>query len=479
MLTPLPEAFLLLSETSSLDMKRQMLQFLLDDIAKCESLTPPPIPDPFSTDISSFVEHVDDLVLDEELICSVKDELGALKLTFPPQKVNTQWISPSSESYNYGKVINNPKPIAEFPNISKLMDLVNSHHSTTGDMDACLVSCFPSPQAKLRIHKDDEPLISQTSSICTLSLGAPRTLEFIKDGNKKKSKKKLINDLSADIELPATDRSMNVMKPGAQSVMRHRVKAGVSIPGNSDVRYSLSFRKIVPKTPKTKVTDIITPTLPNISPDIPQIPLQNPIEEHIPPKKNIILVAGDSFPARLDAKRLGKGKKDVRIIARGGSKITTVQKSIENFVDSNPNLVVKKLFVSIGTNDIRYCENGIKHLKNAICDLMRRIRELFPDTKVWFQGIPPIHPNGCRYTVRNVCDMNILIYNNLCSRFKVFYMDVFRDFLDKDGFIKSKLFPEYDAIKGFDIHPNTKGYGVLASHYIYLIHTKWFNPLGY
>ena len=459
-------------------MKRQMLKFLTDDIAKGENLTPPPIPAPLSTDISSFVEHVDDVVLDEALICGIQDEFQTLDLKYPPQKVNTQWISPSSESYNYGKVINNPKPILDFPNISKLMGIVNSHPSTTGDMDACLVSCFPSTDATLRLHKDDEPLISQTSSICTVSFGAPRTLEFVRDGKKKKNKKKLVNDLTADIILPATDRSMNVMKPGAQNVMRHRVKAGVSVPGISNVRYSVSFRKIVPKTPKTKVTDKIPPTPTNINADNPKDPLHTLDEDHIPPKKNIILVAGDSFPARLDPKRLGKGKKDVRIIARGGSKITAVQESIEKFVDSNPNVVVKKLFVSIGTNDIRYCENGIKHLKNAICDLMRRIKVLLPDTKVFFQSIPPIHPNGCPYTVENVCAMNALIFN-LCSRFKVFYFDVFRDFLDKDGFIKSRLFPEYNPIKGFDIHPNTKGLGVLASHYIYLIHSKWFNPMGY
>ena len=476
MLTPLPESFVELLKTTSLDLKRQMLQFLTDDITSCEKLASEKtaqIPE----DIVNYVEHIEDLELDNTLILGIHDELQRLDLKAPPHKVNTQWISPSSESYNYGKVVNHPKPISDFPNISKLMGIVNSHHSTTGDMDACIVSCFPSREATLRLHKDNEPLISQTSSICTVSFGAPRTLEFVRDGKKKKNgKKKLVPDLSADISLPAIDRSMNVMKPGAQNVMKHRVKAGISTPGIPDMRYSLSFRKIVPTSPKSKVS-INMQTITNTD-NLIKVPLNTPDKDHSPPKKNIILVAGDSFPARLDPERLGKGKKDVRNIAKGGSKITTVQKSIEKFLDSNPDLVVKKLFVSIGTNDIRYCENGIKHLKNPIRDLMRRIKELLPNTKVFFQSIPPIHPNGCQYTVGNVCAMNALIFN-LCARFKVYYLDVFNSFLDEKGYIDSRLFPKYDPNRGFDIHPNKKGLGVLASHYIYLIHSKWFNPMGY
>ena len=145
----------------------------------------------------------------------------------------------------------------------------------------------------------------------------------------------------------------------------------------------------------------------------------------------------------------------------------------------NPSLSVKKLFISAGTNDIRHCQKGIKHLKNSLCDLMRAANLFFPDAKVFFQSIPPIHPNGCIYTARNVLQMNVLIYN-LCSRFRLYYLDIFGSFLDRTGNRNVRLFPEFDVHRNsYDIHPNKRGMGVLASFYIYIIHSKWFNPLGY
>ena len=67
-----------------------------------------------------------------------------------------------------------------------------------------------------------------------------------------------------------------------------------------------------------------------------------------------------------------------------------------------------------------------------------------------------------------------------CSRYKIFYMDVFNVFLDVNGNRNQYLFPKYDSNrKMFDIHPNKRGLGVLARVYIYSIHSKWFNPVGY
>ena len=75
--------------------------------------------------------------------------------------------------------------------------------------------------------------------------------------------------------------------------------------------------------------------------------------------------------------------------------------------------------------------------------------------------------------------MNNLIYN-LCSKYKLFYIDVFRAFLNRFGYRNVNLFPAWDPVrKAFDIHPNAKGKGVMARFYIRLIHSRWFNPMGY
>ena len=409
-------------------------------------------------DINSLVEHVDSLSgLDDSLCDSIKEEIHTLELHKKKGPgVKTQWLSPTSDEYNYGNVINKPLPIKDYPGLCRLMDIVNySHPSTTGDMDSCLVTRYASNKSALRLHKDREPLISQTSSICTVSLGAPRELTFVLDGKG--------DDVSPDLVLPATDRTMNIMKPGAQYKMKHAVLAAAGDDKKTpNVRFSLSFRKITPAISKEEVKSPTT-------------------TGHVKkqPKKKVVLVAGASFAARLDAKLLGKNKQDVRNIAIGGRKLPQVQKDIEDFVSANPDLEVSKLFVSVGANDIRYCENGIKHLKGPVSSLMRSIKTLLPGTKVWFQSIPPINPNGCKFTAINVLQMNNLLYN-LCSKFKLFYLDIFPAFLNTQGGINSSLFPKYDTVKKlFDIHPNKRGMGVLARFYIYIIHSKWFNPCGY
>ena len=161
----------------------------------------------FSTsdiDINSLVEHVDSLSgLDDSLCDSIMEEIQTLDLKKKGRGVKTQWLSPTSDEYNYGNVINKPLPIRDYPGLCKLMEIVNSHPSTTGDMDSCLVTRYPSNKSALRLHKDQEPLISQTSSICTVSLGAPRELSFFLDSKG--------DNVTPDLVLPATHRTMNIM----------------------------------------------------------------------------------------------------------------------------------------------------------------------------------------------------------------------------------------------------------------------------
>jgi len=484
----LPPSFVKLLDSEPLVVQQLMLTALMDNIAILEKANlPNPSPNKNSApnvsqpvskskldpadEVAQFVEHVENPGIDRTLAEAIRSELQSLNFnTDKPQKVKTIWLSPSSESYNYSSIINKPLPINDFPNICNLLSIVNNHPSSTSDADACLVSLFPSRKAGLALHKDDEDLISQNSSICTVSFGDPRSLEFVRDGKLHRKRK----DLTSDVTLPATDCSMNVMKPGAQAIMKHRVPKGeLNTDGPSSIRYSLSFRKLTASTTTGCNTQANHDVLNTSS---------QSTHDSSPPtaaKKHVILVAGDSFPARLDSTRLSKGKKTVINIAVGGSKINKVMKSIEDYVDKNPSVKVVKLFVSIGTNDIRNCKNGIDHLKNTIGDFMKFLKTKLPSTTIYFQSLPPIHPNGCPYTVRNVVAMNNLIYR-LCSRFKLYYINVLSIFLNASGYRDSRLFPEFDKIKNeFNIHPNKRGMGVLAKVYIYFIHSRWFNPMGY
>ncbi len=481
----IPFSFVVLLNTATLDVQELMLKALSANIdalktarkaAATSSKTSPP-PPTSRQDKLCLVEHVSHLPgFDDTLYNGVLTELTSLQLKGKGNKVLTQWLSPSNDSYNYGKIVNKPKDINKFTNISKLMDIVNQHPSTTGDMDSCLVSSFQNSNSALSLHKDNEDLMCQTSSICTVSFGAARELEFVIDGKKKNKKP----DRSTDVSLPATDRTMNIMKPGAQQVMKHRVKTGTRVSGGPNWRYSISFRKIAkPGTntlPSSPPKMTINPPKASQSPSSPTTNTRSGQQQ----KKYANLIAGDSFTARLDKCRLGKGKEEVHNISKGGSKISDVQQSLIDFSATHPLVTIKKVFLSVGTNDIRHCRNGVQHLKNSVGDLMKCTKELFPDAKVFVQSIPPIHPNGCQYTVGNVLSMNNLLYTK-CSRHKLFYLDIFGAFLDVHGYRNNRLFPPFDAKKqAFDIHPSAKkGMPVLARFYIRLIHSKWFNPLGY
>ena len=110
---------------------------------------------------------------------------------------------------------------------------------------------------------------------------------------------------------------------------------------------------------------------------------------------------------------------------------------------------------------------------------MSKIKSLAPSAKIFVQSLLPIPANGNPKGEQNVVSMNNLLFS-LCSKYKLFYLDVFSSFLSSWGDRNYQLFPKYSVeSKKWDIHPNARGMGVLARHYIFLIHSAWFNPLGY
>ena len=453
----LPPTFLELLGSSSIEVLRLMKNVVSKAISDAEGNNNPP-PD----NISDYVEHIEDLGIDDTLAAGITKELGTLQLkSRSSTKIKTKWLTPKVDSSSLSKVIKNPQPIDDYPNICKLLDLVNNHPSTTGNLNSCLISCFSFSGSRLSLHRDNEELVCQDSSIATVSFGAPRTLEFVHDC--RKAPRNSREEIPADFSVDATDRTMNVMKPGSQHIMRHRIPKGTHIVKGNNVRFSLSFRNI--KCPQSLPSSSTT-----------SIKESDGSPNNMQP---VILVAGDSFYNRLDADKLGKGKKAVINIAAGGSKMEKVQKAISDFVINNPYKRVTKCFISIGTNDIRNCANGIRHLKSPLCSFMKSIKTSLPGTKIFLQSLIPIPSGGSLQVQRNVISMNSLLYD-LCSRYKLYFIDAFRLYVDNFGRRILSLFPSGNTKdRVIDIHPNCRGMGVMAKNLIFLIHSKWFNPFGY
>ena len=219
------------------------------------------------------------------------------------------------------------------------------------------------------------------------------------------------------------------MNPGCQSVLQHRVTPGDSTDCSNHVRYSLSFRTFKSSTCPSEAA----PSQPAVS-----------SPQHSQVKTATSLLVGDSFLARLDASRLGKGKKNIINIAKGGSKIPDVIKAVEYFCQNpaNSGFHVDQVFVSVGTNDIRYCKSeGIMKLKGAMFKLIRALKTVFVGAKIFFQSLLPlpITYENYKYIARNILDFNNLIFH-ACSHERVYIINAFNDFL-KGNVRNPYLFP--------------------------------------
>ena len=207
----LPPGFTDLLKIATLEQKHAMLEALSKDLSSLEMKSRAPESN-MPLDAHTLVEHVTNLGIDESLYGGVLEELLSMNLKKPGRGVKSKWLAPSNDLTNFKNILKSPLSINEFPNISKLMNTVNMHPSTTGDMNSCLVTRYPSNRASLSLHCDNEKIISQCSSICTVSFGEPRDLQIVLNGKSLNNGKP---DTSPDLTLPATDRTMNIMKPGA------------------------------------------------------------------------------------------------------------------------------------------------------------------------------------------------------------------------------------------------------------------------
>ena len=212
-------------------------------------------------------------------------------------------------------------------------------------------------------------------------------------------------------------------------MLQHRVLPGNTAGSDDHVRYSLSFRKHNPSSDFTVVG-------PNYSPVLINSPLKSPVRCTL-----ATLLLRDSFLARLDESKLGKSKKVVLNRAKGGNKIPYVLLTIDDFCNNanNHQYVIDQVYVSVGTNDIRYCRNAVSYLNGELFSLVRKIKQNFPNAKLFLQSLPITYSNK-QCIVRNVCDFNRIVYH-VCSHEKVHMVNVFISFL-YNRYRNPALFPQ-------------------------------------
>lgn len=431
-------------------------------------------------DAEQFVVHVENFVANNSSYYNnILGEVEKLDLSHEGKNIETVWINACNDPYSYAGSTKKPVlKLSDYPQISQLMNLVNDNELTTGDANSCLVTAYPTGSAQLGWHADDEEeQISQTSSISSFSLGAEREIEFRKKvSHSTRSSNVLLNH-------KLSSGSIVVMHPGCQQNLQHRIPEAVVSTG---IRYSISFRKFQSEPSHSQgfqnnVDPLTTPVLTaSAEPNVAQVETTEENKPTVKPfKPTAHIFAGDSFYTKFDTRKLAKGRQvSIFNIAKGGAKISDTKVAIEEFYNSQGSeFNVKKIFISVGCNDIRHAKNGVGHLRAPLHDLLKAVKTMSPSAKIWCQSLLPLPLHQRPYIGIDVMNMNKIIYH-ACSKFRIFFIHAMDPFLTKD-YRGQIIRNEQLFVNSTNVHPNGKGIGVLARHYIRLIHSKSFNPLGY
>ena len=287
------------------------------------------------------------------------------------------------------------------------------------------------------------------------------------------------------------DKSVVLMKPGTQKLMKHAVrsesKSKKSTSDLSGIRYSLSFRALSKRkptqTPKQSDHAARTPSVTTVQSEtvsnspVPLQPVSHQEQEFVP--RRVSLIAGDSYAARLDPQRLGRQSVKVVSVARGGARMHHVMDQLREFKSDHSTDIVEKICLSVGTNDIRFLDSkGIDHLKSKFKSLCSLIKELYPESKIYFQLLLPL-PCKNKFdwkTNSNVIAINRIIVNEcIFQRFHV--LDAFQAFSMRFRDHRRPDLRDDRLFDGNNIHPSErKGLGVLARLYIRALHSQFFDP---
>ena len=193
-----------LLNSCSLDEKRLLLKHLQedvgsnDDIQQCSTSSTNNLESEHFS-FQKFISYHPSFIEDASLLDDLFAELDILDLYRPnSKKVQSVWLSAGESTL--------PNSIDKYPNIMRLLDLVNKHESIPkGSLDCCNVVCYSNDSKTLRLHSDNESNIDQTHPICTFSIGAPRCIEFVPHGS---NYTRVVRSVTAD------SNSIYTMHPG-------------------------------------------------------------------------------------------------------------------------------------------------------------------------------------------------------------------------------------------------------------------------
>ena len=165
--------------------------------------------------------------------------------------------------------------------------------------------------------------------------------------------------------------------------------------------------------------------------------------ESLPNKKKEIVFLGNSITEQGNWAELLNNK---RIVNRGigGDRTDGILYRLKEVTESKP----AKVFLLIGTNDIRY-GRSVKYIVERNQLIIKNIKEESPKTIIYLQSLLPTY-NRKERPIEIIRDIN-LGFQKIAKEENVVYIDLFSNFIDSSGYLDKKY-----SLDG--LHLNGLGY---------------------
>eukprot|EP00116_Pleurobrachia_bachei_P004227 sb/3464489/ len=379
-------------------------------------------------------------------------------------KQKNTWLSNTGLGYGWGKVQLPPVDIAKYPNIMGLMGKLNSELGC--GYNSCLVTRYRNGEG-VHYHSDFEDTLDDSSSITVVNLGSPGKVDFIPylgDGRARPS-----------LTINLKDGEAYTMLKGCQEHFKHRANKA-----EQGVRYALSFRKRLSTSPSLAQSVAPQPMVsPVVSPVVSQMtfsPVPPMLDGYQPDVSGIPTAAPQSAPNSPRTLLLGTSMTkwvnedlDVINVSVSGARLCRPYRDwqgsltiemLKEFRERQPELVVSKVIVAVGTNDIRNWRNfvrshrGKKDVFDAYVELVREIRNMFgKSTEIVLATVIPLRPDY-GWTASNVFMFNRIV-TSVVRSMKCVGVDWTLPFLNRELDFNNDLF------SNDGVHLNSSGYNVL------------------
>lgn len=205
------------------------------------------------------------------------------------------------------------------------------------------------------------------------------------------------------------------------------------------------------KTPKTKVIEKI------------KVEKENVLTYDDIKKKDNIVFLGDSI---MDWYPIEEIFGDLPIVKSGiaGYETDDILSRMDEMVYRyNPT----KVFLLIGTNDLKRDEDKTKETANKIIEILNNIKTKRPMTKLYYQSIYPVNRNLSAAEERfndEIQEVNKIL-KEYCSKNNVTYIDMYDELADNKGNFK-------DTLTKDGLHPNDLGYARISQVLLRYIYEK-------